>query len=221
MILNIHIFTSGSHNLETFRKTFQHFNDISHIIILKENKVPGDVKKSIREVKSECEKWKIGFYIKEYSNNDLEDEIQQIMSIKKQYPVSRLYFNITGGKKNNAIMAFIGSLWVDGIAYYWLEGERNPLEFPIPKISTNELAKNKLHLKILSILFTEESIIQSLLKNKIKTNPNNNKSLSAQTLSQSISYLEKHGLIKKERDGRNTDVSITLSGRLAYTIIQK
>jgi len=121
-------------------------------------------------------------------------------------------------------MAVISSIWVDGVVYYWQESKgdfavKNPIELPIPKISVNDLAKNKLHLKVLGIISEQERINQTEIRNKIRINPNNNKELSPQTLSQSLHYLKKYELIKMENVGRETKVEITLSGKLAYSMI--
>ena len=95
-----------------------------------------------------------------------------------------------------------------------------PIELPIPKISVNDLTKNKLHLKVLGFVSEHRGINQTKLRRNIGKNPNNNKELSAQTLSQSLNYLEKYELIKREHVGRETEVETTLSGRLAYSMIK-
>jgi DNA-binding PadR family transcriptional regulator len=96
---------------------------------------------------------------------------------------------------------------------------KNPIELPIPKLSVNDLTKNKLHLKVLGIISEHERINQTELRNKIQTNPNNNKELSPQTLSQSLHYLKKYELINMEHEGRDTKIESTLSGKLAYSMI--
>lgn len=159
-----------------------------------------------------------------YKNDSLEDEVIKIMSIRKEANDINLYFNITGGKKTSAIMAVISSIWVDGVVYYWPESKgdlivKKPIELPIPKLSVNDLAKNKLHLKVLEIISKHERINQTELRNEIKKNPNNNKVLSPQTLSQSLQYLKKYELIKMKYEGRETKIESTLSGRLAYSMI--
>lgn len=224
MTLNIHIFTSGRSNYDTFRKTIVYYQNVSKILILKEMDGEEGIEKIHSMIEKECHEYGIAYQMVTYETDSLEDEVIKIMSIRKESKDANLYFNITGGKKTASIMAVISSIWVDGIVYYW-EGTvgdsvvREPIELPIPKVSINDLAKNKLHRKVLGVVSAQRGINQTRLMEKIGKNPNNNKELSAQTLSQSLSYLEKYELIKKERVGRETEIEITLSGRLAHSMI--
>lgn len=225
MKLNVHVFTSGKSNYNTFRKTFVHYQNVSRIIILREKDSQEDIQDIHSMIEKECYEYDIDYQMVTYEKDSLEDEVIKIMSIRKDLDEANLYFNITGGKKTAAIMAVISSIWVDGVVYYWEEtvGDsvaKNPIELPIPKISVNDLAKNQLHLNILGIISKNKRINQTKLKEKIGKNPNNNKELSPQTLSQSLHYLEKYELIKRERMGRETNVETTLSGRLAYSMIK-
>ena len=224
MDLNIHIFTSGKSNYDTFRKTIVYYQNVSKIIILRETDSQEDIQDIHAKIEQECDEYGIDYQMITYRNDSLEDEVIKIMSIRKELIDANLYFNITGGKKTSAIMAVISSIWVDGVVYYWQESKgdfavKNPIKLPIPKISVNDLAKNKLHLKVLGIISEQERINQTELRNKIRINPNNNKELSPQTLSQSLHYLKKYELIKMENVGRETKVEITLSGKLAYSMI--
>ena len=224
MDLNIHIFTSGKSNYDTFRKTIVYYQNVSKIIILRETDSQEDIQDIHAKIEQECDEYGIDYQMITYRNDSLEDEVIKIMSIRKELIDANLYFNITGGKKTSAIMAVISCIWVDGVVYYWQESKgdfavKNPIELPIPKISVNDLAKNKLHLKVLGIISEQERINQTELRNKIRINPNNNKELSPQTLSQSLHYLKKYELIKMEYEGRETKVEITLSGKLAYSMI--
>lgn len=224
MALNIHIFTSGKSNYNTFRKTIVYYQNVSKIIILRETDSQEDIQDIHAKIEQECDEYGIDYQMITYRNDSLEDEVIKIMSIRKELIDANLYFNITGGKKTSAIMAVISSIWVDGVVYYWQESKgdftvKNPIELPIPKISVNDLAKNKLHLKVLGIISVQEKINQTEIRNKIRINPNNNKELSPQTLSQSLHYLKKYELIKMEYEGRETKVEITLSGKLAYSMI--
>ncbi|WAM22629.1 MAG: hypothetical protein OI715_00620 (plasmid) [Candidatus Methanoperedens sp.] len=225
MKLNVHIFTSGKSNYDTFRKTIVHYQNVSRIIILREKDSQEDIQDIHSMIEKECYEYDIDYQMVTYEKDSLEDEVIKIMSIRKELDDANLYFNITGGKKTAAIMAVISSIWVDGVVYYWEEtvGDsvvKNPIELPIPKVSVNDLAKNQLHLNILGIISKNKRINQTNLKEKIGKNPNNNKELSPQTLSQSLHYLEKYELIKRERMGRETNVETTLSGRLAYSMIK-
>ena len=224
MDLNIHIFTSGKSNYDTFRKTIVYYQNVSKIIILRETDSQEDIQDIHAKIEQECDEYGIDYQMITYRNDSLEDEVIKIMSIRKELIDANLYFNITGGKKTSAIMAVISSIWVDGVVYYWQESKgdfavKNPIKLPIPKISVNDLAKNKLHLKVLGIISEQERINQTELRNKIRINPNNNKELSPQTLSQSLHYLKKYELIKMKNVGRETKVEITLSGKLAYSMI--
>lgn len=225
MKLNVHVFTSGKSNYDTFRKTIVHYQNVSRIIILREKDSQEDIQEIHSKIEKECYEYDIDYQMVTYNKDSLEDEVIKIMSIRKELDDANLYFNITGGKKTAAIMAVISSIWVNGVVYYWEEtvGDsvvKNPIELPIPKVSVNDLAKNQLHLNILGIISKNKRINQTKLKEKIGKNPNNNKELSPQTLSQSLHYLEKYELIKKERMGRETNVETTLSGRLAYSMIK-
>jgi DNA-binding HxlR family transcriptional regulator len=224
MKLNVHVFTSGESNYNTFRKTIVHYQNVSRIIILREDSQE-DIQDIHSMIEKECYEYDIDYQMVTYEKDSLEDEVIKIMSIRKELDEANLYFNITGGKKTAAIMAVISSIWVDGVVYYWEEtvGDsvaKNPIELPIPKVSVNDLAKNQLHLNILGIISKNKRINQTKLKEKIGKNPNNNKELSPQTLSQSLRYLEKYELIKRERMGRETNIETTLSGRLAYSMIK-
>lgn len=175
-------------------------------------------------IEKECHEYGIDYQMVTYEKDSLEDEVIKIMSIRKDAKDANLYFNITGGKKTSSIMAVISSIWVDGVVYYWEKtvGDsvvKYPIELPIPKMSVNDLAKNKLHLKVLDVVSAQKGINQTKLKEIIGKNPNNNKELSAQTLSQSLNYLEKYELIRKEHIGREAKIETTLSGRLAYSMI--
>jgi len=233
-MLNIHIFTSGKGNYDTFKKTLKHYTGISKLFILGDGEIDSDIKVSQKKVKDLCDVFAIDYKAVRYDENDFEDQISKIMEIRKTHPDAKLFFNITGGKKTDALIAFISSLWVDGVAYYWQwqssEEQDNkiipPIEFPIPKIPVNELAKNKLHIKILEKLKEKKgNLSQSFMREKLrKTNPNNNRLLSPQTLSQSLFHLKKYGLIEiypNPDNKRESVIEITLSGKIAYSMISQ
>lgn len=222
--MNIHIFTAGKSNYDTFRKTIVHYQNVSKIIILREIDSEENIQDIHSMIETECHEYGIDYQMVTYEKDGLEDEVIKIMHIRKESKDADLYFNITGGKKTASIMAVISSIWVDGVVYYWEKtvGDsvvKYPIELPIPKISVNDLAKNKLHLKVLDVVSAQRGINQTKLMEEIGKNPNNNKELSAQTLSQSLQYLNKYDLIKIEREGRETKVETTLSGRLAYSMV--
>lgn len=217
-MFNVHIFISGRGNYDTFKKSLKHYQ-ISKIIILKSNKgVPEDAQQAHLQIKEDCEKLDMAYEEVEYEDGNVEDEIVKITAIKKKNQDSKLFFNATGGRKPEAIMAVIASLWVGGMAYYWSESASLPLEFPIPKVSVNNLAKNRLHLKILEyIASTPKS--QTKIRNEIKILPGTTKPLSPQALSRSIKALEDYGLVKKTIYGRETIIEITMSGKIARGMI--
>jgi DNA-binding HxlR family transcriptional regulator len=219
-MLNIHVFVSGRGNYDTFKRTLKHYS-VSKIIILKgDSNIPEDCREAQKLVKIDCKNLDIGFEEVEYKDGNVEDEIATITKLKKKNPDASFYFNVTGGKKPEALMAAIASLWIGGTAYYWPESSRLPLEFPIPQISVNDLARNKLHLKILEVLMVE-SQNQSKIRSKINKLPGTSKDLSPQALSNSIKALETYGLVTKKTVGRETIISITLSGKIAYSMIIK
>lgn len=224
-MLNIHVLTPGANVFNVYLKISRHF-PLSEIVLLKEEESNSTIEESIAETQKDCENREIPCTIVSFKNNDFEDLLEKILDLHRKYlkggePFS-LYFNVTAGRKDVAIMMFMGSLWVDGIGYYLTKEMKEPLMFPVPKVSLAKLEQNKLHCKILEILSekTGGTQIQNDLRRKIGTNPNNHKDLSAQTLSSSIDALEKHGLLMKQPEGRVTEITITLSGRLAYTMLK-
>jgi DNA-binding MarR family transcriptional regulator len=68
---------------------------------------------------------------------------------------------------------------------------------------------------------TNESSSQSKIRTEIKKHPGKSKELSPQALSKSIKALEGYGLVTKKIEGRETLVSITLSGKIAYSMVKK
>jgi DNA-binding HxlR family transcriptional regulator len=219
-MFNIHVFISGNSNYDTFKKTLKHFT-LSKIIILKSNgDIPEGAIQAHRSIQDDCNKLDIDFEEAEYEDNNVEAEIVAITDLKRKNPEANFYFNVTGGRKPEALMATMASLWIGGLAYYWPESGSEPLEFPIPRVSVNDLAKNKLHLKILECIINGPRS-QSKIKSEIKTLPGTNKDLSPQALSNSIKSLENYGLITKKPVGRETKVEITLSGKIAYSMIIK
>jgi hypothetical protein len=218
---NIHIFISGDGNYVTFKKTIKHY-PVSKIIILKGDKnVPQGAKEAHKQIKNDCQSLEIHFEELSYEDDNVEDEITTITNLKKRNPEANFYFNVTGGKKPEALMAAMASLWIGGMAYYWPKFSGLPLEFPITKVSVNDLAKNKLHLKILEYLMVNDSPSQSKIRTAIKEHPGKSKELSPQALSKSIKALEDYGLVIKKIEGRETLVSITLSGKIAYSMVKK
>lgn len=219
-MFNIHVFISGKSNYATFKKTLKLF-PVSKIIILKsDSNVPEDATEAHRLIRTDCHNLEIDFEEVCYEDNNVEDEITTITNLKKENPEAIFYFNVTGGKKPEALMAAMASLWIDGMAYYWPESGGLPLEFPIPRVSVNDLAKNKLHLKILECLING-SRSQSKIRSEIKTLPGTSKNLSPQALSNSVKALENYGLITKKVEGRESIVTITLSGKIAYSMVMK
>lgn len=216
--LIIHVLTPGENIYEIYLKIQQHYA-VSKIIILQDNNAKEEVIRKIDKVKDDCKLRSIDCEPVIFDPSIIESEILAIIEIRKKYPDAELYFNITAGKKDFAIMAFMASVWVNGICYYCPKEQQNPTEFPIPKISVQELAGNKLHLEIIKVLLENEQLSQSKINSKIGTNPNRNTDLSPQTLSQSIKYLKRSGLVNIKREGRVTWISLTLAGKLAYSMI--
>lgn len=219
-MFNIHVFISGDSNYDTFKKTLKHFT-FSKVIILKSNGIiPEGAEQAHQSIKDDCYKLDIDFEEIEYEDNNVEAEIVAITALKRKYPTANFYFNVTGGRKPEALMATMASMWIGGLAYYWPQFGSEPFEFPIPKISVNDLAKNKLHLKILECIING-SRSQSQIKSEIKTLPGTSKDLSPQALSNSVKALENYGLVTKIVKGRESLVSITLSGKIAYSMVMK
>jgi DNA-binding HxlR family transcriptional regulator len=219
-MFNIHVFISGESNYDTFKKTLRYYQ-FSRIVILKTNiNVPERAKEAHESIEKDCHNLDIDFEEIIYEDNNIEDEIIEITGLKTKYPEATFYFNVTGGRKPEALMAAMTSVWIGGISYYWPEFSKEPFELPIPRISVNDLAKNKLHLKILENLVHSPQN-QSKIRAKIKTLPGTGKDLTPQALSNSIKALENYGLVTKKVDGRESIVTITLSGKIAYSMIMK
>lgn len=217
-MFNIHIFISGKSNYNTFKKTLKYY-PVSKIIILKGDKgIPEDAKEAHQLIRNDCHNLEIDFDEITYEENNVEDEITTITDIKRKNTESNFYFNVTGGRKPEALMAAMASLWIGGKAYYWPEKSGSPLEFPTPRISVNDLARNKLHLEILNCI-NKQPLNQSKIRTMIGKLPGKNKDLSPQALSKSIKSLEEYGLVNKKIEGRESIISITLSGKIAYSMV--
>lgn len=226
IMLNIHVLTPGANVFNVYLKISRNY-PISEIVLLKEEEPGSGIEESIIETEKDCEKRDIPCTIITFRKNDFEDLLEKILDLQRQYQKRerpfKLYFNITAGRKDVAIMAFMGSLWVDGIGYYLTKEMDRSIEFPVPKVSLAQLEQNQLHRRILELLseMSGGTSSQSDLRRKIGVNPNNHKNLSAQTLSSSIGALEEYGLLKKQPDGRETQIEITLSGRLAHSMLHE
>jgi len=224
-MLNVHVLTPGANVFNVYLKISRSYS-ISEIVLLKEEDAGSDIEESIAETEKDCQKREIPCTIVTFRKNDYEGLLEKILDLRRQYQRRekpfKLYFNITAGRKDVAIMAFMGSLWVDGIGYYLTREMDEPIEFPVPKVSLAQLEQNQLHRRILELLSEKNggTFSQSDLRRKIGVNPNNHKDLSAQTLSSSICALEEYGLLRKQPEGRETLIIITLSGRLAYSMIR-
>jgi DNA-binding transcriptional ArsR family regulator len=225
-MLNVHILTPGANVFNVYLKISRSYS-ISEIVLLKEEESDNVIEESIAETKKDCEKRDIPCTLATFRKNDYEDLLEKILDLRRQYQKRekpfKLYFNVTAGRKDVAIMAFMGSLWVDGIGYYLTKEMEEPFEFPVPKVSLAQLEQNQLHRRILELLSEKSggTFSQSNLRQKIGVNPNNHKNLSAQTLSSSISALEECGLLEKQPEGRETQLTITLSGRLAQSMLHE
>lgn len=220
-MLNIHILTAGGNVDNVYKKIFPHYK-VSKFILLTEAEEPEDVKASIEKMKLGCKESGIPVEIIENEKENIAQLMESIIGLRKKYPVDEavFYFNVTSGRKDMAIMAFIGSLWTSGIGYYLPKEFKEPLELPAPRIPLDKLQSNKLYQKILiELKKSSGDISQSTLRKTIKKNPNNNKDLSGQTLSQAIDVLKKANLVNLERSGRETLLSLTLAGRVAYSVI--
>lgn len=224
IMLNIHVLTPGANVFNVYLKISKNYS-ISEIVLLQEEDAASDIEESIAETEKDCEKREIPCTIVIFRKNDSEDLLEKILDLRRQYQKRegsfKLYFNVTAGRKDVAIMAFMGSLWVDGIGYYLAKEMDEPIEFPVPKVSLAQLGQNLLHRRVLELLSERSggAFSQSDLRRRIGVNPNNHKDLSAQTLSSSISALEGYGLLEKQPEGRETRIQITLSGRLAYSML--
>lgn len=232
-MLNVHVLTTGAHIYEVYLKIASHY-PIREIVLIHEQSAPGSqihendehkkIVNSIDLVNTDCKNRQIPCDILEYKNGDLEDLVVKILALRKRFPKTEwdIHFNITAGKKDTAIMAFMGGLWIDAVGYYFTKEMKKPLEFPIPKMSDTMLQNNKLFQKILEILSKSSplEINQSAIRNRIKVNPNKpQKDLSPQVLSQAIATLADNGLIQKDPQGRDTLLKITLAGRMARSMI--
>lgn len=225
-MLKIHVLTPGANVFNVYLKISRHC-PISEIVLLKEDESDHNIEGSIAETQKDCEKRDLPCTIVTFRKNDFEDLLEKILDLHRKYKKGeqpfRFYFNVTAGRKDVAIMTFMGSLWVDGIGYYLTKEMGEPLVLPVPKVPLAQLKQNKLHCKILELLSekTGGTYIQSELRRKIGKSPNNNKDLSAQALSSSIRALEDYDLLNKKPEGRVTKITITLSGRLAYSMLKE
>lgn len=220
-MLNIHILTAGENVDKVYQTIFPHYK-VSKFILLTEAEQPDNVIASIEKMKRGCKESGIPVEIIENEKENIAQLMESIIRLRNKYPVEEavFYFNVTSGRKDMAIMAFIGSLWTSGIGYYLPKELKEPLELPAPQMPLDKLQSNKLFQKILTELKKSTGdLSQSSLRQIIKKNPNNNKDLSGQTLSQAIDVLNKANMVNLERSGRETRLSLTLAGRVAYSVI--
>lgn len=223
-MLNIHVMTSGGNVHNVYKQVFLHYN-VSKFILLTESIQPAEVKESIEMMKTGCREINIPLEIITIEQNNIPELMERIQDLRKKYPIdeAKLFFNITSGRKDIAIMTFCASLWVSGIAYYLPSETQCPLVFPAPSIPLSRLESNKLYQRILTELNkkTNTPSCQADLRAIIKENPNRNgKVLSGQTLSQAVSILVDAGLINSERNGRRTELSLTLAGEVAVSFLK-
>ncbi|MDG6251403.1 hypothetical protein, partial [Methanocalculus sp.] len=166
-MLNIHILTAGG-NVDKGIQRITRFYPVERYILVTEENYPDDVKASIERVKEICQSaLDIPLEVIEYKKRDLKDLMEQLIGIRKRYPEANLYFNVTFGRKDFAIMTFMGALWLDGVGYYLPKEFDKPLEFPTPKMPLSTLSKNKLYQRILRELVenSNSTLNQSTLKN--------------------------------------------------------
>jgi DNA-binding HxlR family transcriptional regulator len=222
-MLNIHILTAGENLHNIYKKLYRQEWGIDRVIILSEEDEPERVTKSINQVKNECTDDGISFEILSFEKGNHANLMEKVIGIRKQYPApeAKLFFNITSGRKDIAIMTFIGSLWTNGIGYYIPEDSIKPFILPAPRLPLERLQNNEFYQRILQELEKESDINQSNLRNRIKVNPNNHKDLSAQTLSLAVEVLEEAGLIQKQRHNRETRLSLTLAGKVAISVLRE
>lgn len=225
-MLNIHILTSGENVDKVYKQVFPHYK-VSKFILLTETEQPDRVKVSIEKMENGCKEINVPLETITIEKNNIPQLMEAIIEIRKRYPVdeAQLFFNVTSGRKDIAIMTFIASLWVSGIGYY-LPFETNvfhePLVLPAPRIPLSRLESNKLFQRILIELSKKTgSVCQTDLVKIIKVNPNRNgKTLSGQTLNQAVDELVKAGLISINRKGRRTDLTLTLAGQVALSVLK-
>lgn len=222
-MLNIHILTAGENLHHIYKKLYRQEWGLDRVIILNEEGEPEKVTKSINQVQHECTSDGIPVDILSFEKGNHANLMEKVIGIRKRYPASeaKLFFNITSGRKDIAIMTFIGSLWTNGIGYYIPEDTIIPLILPAPRLPLERLQNNEFYQRILQELEKENGINQSNLRNRIKVNPNNHKDLSAQTLSLAIEVLEEAGLIQKQRYNRETRLSLTLAGKVAISVLRE
>lgn len=219
MSFNIHVITAGGSVYEAYLKIDSHY-PVSKIIIIKEKETPEKIEGEIIKVHTDCALRKKPCDTIEFKENQFEELMEQLIALRRSHPDDSFFFNITPGRKDVAIMTFIASLWIDGTGYYWPEEMERPFEFPIPKVALNELGRNKLHVAILQELHAGETENQTRIRNRINKNPNTQKELSPQTFSASVTDMEAYGLVTRTRNGRETNVTITMAGRLAYAMLR-
>jgi len=225
-MLNIHILTSGENVDKVYKQVFPHYK-VSKFILLTENEQPEKVKTSIEKMQAGCNEINVPLEIITLEKNNIPKLMEAIIGLRKQYPVEKaqLFFNVTSGRKDIAIMTFIASLWVSGIGYY-LPSETNvfhePLVLPAPRIPLSRLESNKLYQRILVELDKKSGCAyQAGLRTIIKENPNRNgKALSGQTISQAVDVLVDAGLIQSDRKGRRTELTLTLAGQVALSVLK-
>lgn len=222
-MLNIHILTAGENIHNIYKKLYRQEWGMDRVIILNEEGEPEKVTKSINQVQKECTDDKIPVELLSFEKGNHANLMEKVIGIRKRYPVSeaKLFFNLTSGRKDIAIMTFIGSLWTNGIGYYIPEDTIKPFILPAPRLPLERLQNNKFYQRILQELEMESDINQSSLRHRIKVNPNNNKDLSAQTLSLAVEVLEEAGLIQKQRHNRETRLSLTLAGKVAISVLRE
>ncbi|WMT50535.1 MAG: hypothetical protein RE471_06010 [Ferroplasma sp.] len=155
-----HIFSAGRNIVETYKVAVKNYS-IDQIIVFVEkqnykeinnqNKSFEEINKALKNLEDTAKEIGIEFKIIKVTENDLNDVMKQVFRLREENPEANFYFNLTSGRKVLALNLFTTAIWIDGFSYY-IDINKNTIEFTIPRIAPTELQNNRYLLKILEIV---------------------------------------------------------------------
>lgn len=170
--------------------------------------------KEALEIRKSAEDWKLKCNMVEVKLFDIEDIFVKILLIQRRNINSKIFINVTGGTKIMSNAAFIAGYLIGANIYYIREAQEDEslqdcvIELPVPKIQMEDIDENQK--RILSHLLNNDGRISTGTTELSKT-----LLLTPQLVSYHLNRLENANLIKNEKKGRISIISLTGAGRFA------
>lgn len=235
----IHIYSPGKNIGETFKAAVKKYH-IDRIIVFKEilenEKSGDDIEKAINDLRTKAGNNGIEFEITKVRGNSMEEVMENILRLRDQFPDDSFFFNLTGGRKVLALYLYTMAIWLDGFPYY-VDISGDIIEFSIPKIHREILRGNPNLVKILSIIYKKQEVLETMIKNadvyeelaksyqpSEKSNRKGNYKLSRGTFSKWIRLLIENQLISEnfvENNHKSKFLSISRDGIFALRFFRE